>query len=212
MMNFRLIKASLITLLGTEAGSDFRVVGYQEQSKGANETLNSDRLAEVFYSAGEFPKSGGSQNGPTKHNITFDVNLTASKAASMDLAVIENPASLPAQRAAAITAAIEAASEADDSLDEFIDLVYQILMDAEHQELGRPAYTVASRWVDNIRKDRPINRGEYVTITASLQLTCSADEQVTGETGDTIEGIYDTTVDLDGDDVEKTGVIVDNNP
>lgn len=210
MMTFRALKTSIIdNILGPAEAGQFVTIGFQRQAKAAEEVLDSLRTVQVYYSSGDFNKSAGRINGPSQHDITFRIDLAVSKAAEGDLSVINNPESTQPQVEAAILAFQEAADLADQSIDELIEIVYQILMDAENIGLGLADGIVSNRWVDNIQKDNPLPRGEYAVLTASMILTCRVAEAITGIAG-TAANIFDTTVDIDGDDVEKTGVTVDN--
>ena len=209
MMQFRTLKDNIITILGDAAADRFVTVGFQRQSKSADEIKDSDRTVQLYYSGGDFPRGAAGLTGPTKHIITYRIDLAVSKAAEGDLTVINNPVSTPAQIEAALSAFQEASDLADQSADELIEIVYQILMDARNVDLGFDPGTVANRWLTNIEKDNPLPRGDLVVLTASMRLTCSVSEDVLGDSGtDATE--FDTVVDIEGDDVEKTGVFVDN--
>ena len=179
MMNFRTIKQGLIDLLGAEASGRYVTLGYQKQSQRAEELLDSKRNVQVYYASGVFPKSKSSTNGPTQHDITFNIDCMVSKRAEVDLAVLENPAATENDKAIALTALRSAGALADYSLDELFDIIYQVLMDAENLDLGLD-FNIASRWVGRIDKDSPIPAGEYCVLTGILQLECSIDEQVSG--------------------------------
>jgi hypothetical protein len=207
-MNFRTIKASIINdVLGPAEGSNFQTVGFQRQVKSADETLDTLRMVQVYYSSGDFSKRGGRLNGPTQHDVTYRIDLTVSKAAEGDLAVINDPQSSAVAIATALAAFQEASELADDSFDQLVDLVYNILMDARNIDLGLDAGVIANRWIDNVQKDQPVPRGEYVILTGSMFLKLRTAEQVEGDPGLAGETI-DTVIDIDGDDVEKTGVTV----
>lgn len=210
MMNFRVIKDSIIdNVLGPNSTGKFIVVGFQRQNKNAVETLDTSRTVQVFYFSSDFPKNKGRLNGPTQNNITFKVELTASSAAKGDLSVVNNPASTPAQIAVALADFQEASYLADNSFDELVDEVYQILMSGLYLDLGLDKGIASDRWIGNVQKDHPEPRGGYVTITGSMNLTCNTAEQVPGDIG-TAATIFDTTIDIKDDDVEKTGVTVVN--
>jgi hypothetical protein len=207
-MRFRTVKAALVTLLGNAEAGRYRTVGYQRQGDSTDENLDTLRSVRVYYSEGEFPESGGSIVGPTRHNCAFNLEFTVAKSAEMDLTVIDNPASTPAQLAAALVAASTAEHLADDSMDEFFDIIYQIIMDARNVDLGL-AETVGGRWISRVRKGEALARGKHVTLSGLAQMTCNVAEDVLGDTG-TAGGEFDLVTDLEGDDVEKTGVFVDN--
>jgi len=181
-MNFRLIKASVVNLLGAAEGGRYRTIGYQKPGQGESEVKNNDRSVQVYYSSGDFSKSGGGVAGSsTSHEITINFDLTVSKPALVDLSIIQNPASTPAQIQGALAALQEASDLADNSFDELADIIYQEIMDARNVDLGL-ARPVGSRWISGINKDDPLPRGKLVVLTGSMQLTCKIDEQVTGAT------------------------------
>ena len=207
MMNFRTIKEAVIDLLGTAAAGRYRTIGFQEQGKDATEIEDSDRSVEVYYSAGNFPKSKGSLTGPVQHDMTFRVDMSASKASTVDLATLNSDLSTPAQKAAALAARQEAAKLADDSLDELFEIVYQVLMNAENVDLGL-AFPVYNRWANNFQKSDPILRGDLVVLTASIMLDCSIDERLDGDTGTagSVGDVHDVTLDIrDENDVSDEG-------
>jgi hypothetical protein len=182
-MNFRTIKASLISILGAAAAGRYRTIGYQQQGQSADENLSTNRSVQVFYQSGEFDKSGGAISGPVMHDPTFAIQMTVAEAAKADLATINNAGSTPAQIAAALAAMQNAESLADDSMDELIDIIYNVIMDAENVDLGLNAGDVADRWIGSAQKNEPLRRGELVVLTAAMQLTCACDEEVTGDSG-----------------------------
>jgi len=206
-MMFRTVKDSLINnVLGPAEHGRYRTIGYQRQMKAAGEALGDDRMVQVFFHSGDFAKQGGRVNGVTQHDAIFRIELTTASAAEGDLSVINDPNATAAQVAAAMAAFQEAAAVADESIDELFDLIYQVLMDARNIHLGLETKgEVSNRWVQGLQKDNPIPRGEYVVLTGSVQLGCRVAEQILGDEG-VINEDYDITVDIVGDDIEKTGV------
>lgn len=209
MMNFRTIKESLIcNVLGPYENDRFQTIGFQRQTTNADEVLDCNRFVQIYYESGKFPKSSGRLNGPTQHNITFRIDMTVSKQAEGDLSVINNSSSSASEIATALAEFQEASSLADDSMDELYDIVYQIIMDARHIDLGLDKGIVSNRWISEMVKGQPIPRGESVVLTGSMFLTCNTVEIVDGDTG--FEGTEnDITIGIDGDDVQKTGVFVE---
>lgn len=208
MMNFRVIKDAVVSVLGAGAAGKYRVVGYPKRAEAAEENLDTLRSIQVFYSDGEFPKSAGGLSGGVMHDITLGLRLTVAKAASADLSVLQNPVSTPAQFAAALAALQDASKLADDSFDEMADDIYQTIMDARNIDLGLSAGDVADRWIGSIRKNDPIPRGEYAVINGTMELTCSVDEEVPEEAGTPITSI-EIENPIDGDPNDGLGVIVD---
>jgi hypothetical protein len=208
MMKFRELKASLVTLLETNAAGQFRVFSSQTQGKSAEEFTGTNRTIRVYFGSGDFPRSGGSQRGPMKHDLNFNMELIVVESAEVDLAVLENPASTPAEKIAALNAANTAADQADDSWDEFADLVFQIIMDARNQDLGLAQFDVRSRWLQTITKSPVEPMGEYVVLTGTMTMNCNVQEVVTGATpvpGDILSG----DILIKDDNTQQTGVETD---
>lgn len=208
-MNFRKVKISIENILKKAENDRYVTVGFQRQSKSAIETLDKSRLVQVYYSSGEFDKSAGRLNGPVQHDVTFNIDFTVTKAAEGDMSAITNPLATQQEIIDALANFSESSQLVDESVDELINIVYQVLMDAENVDLGMDVGIVSNRWLPRVQKNNPLSQGEYVTITASLQLTCRMVEIVEGDTGIPGGKVHDVTVDIEGDDVEKTGVTVD---
>jgi len=204
-MHFRGIKDSITTLLLAEAAGRYRVRGYPDQGLSAEEVADTDRLVQVSYQRGSFPKSS-SGRGPFDHTMTFRVLLVASKAAEVDLTVLDNPASTPTQIANALAAAEPASAAADDAIDELIDAVFQVIMAADNIDLGYSATSlIGSRWIEDITKNDPYPRGDRVVVSATMDITCRVPEEITGAT---LTSLGDIVVDLQhqGDAVTRAGV------
>jgi len=211
-MNFQTIKANIVSILGTAAAGRYRVVGYQQQGVSADEIVDTSRLVQVFYVAGNFPKSGASLRGPIRHEMTFRVQLMASKAASVDLSVLESSTSTEAEKAAALAATSEAASLADASIDEMFSAVYGVMMDNSDLDLGMDP-PAGSRWVSGFQKNPPHPIGEYVTITGSFDVECVYYETLSGvealnEIG--VATVIDVDIENNDDNATKQGVTVSN--
>ena len=205
-MNFRAIKESLINkILGPSEKDRFRVIGFQRQVKNAKEVLDFERLVQVYYSSSEFSKSGGRFTGPVQHDVTFGIELSASKSTQGDLAILENPSSTNAQRSIALAGIQEASNLVDESMDELLQIVYQILMDARNIDIGFPAGVVSNRWVSRMQKDSPPSRGEFVMLSGLIDFTLRTIEEIEGDKGTVIATEFDVVVDQDDDDVEKAG-------
>jgi len=204
-MAYEIIRDSIRRVLAQNADGEFDVVGYQKRGKGASEVVSKNRLVEVYYNRGDFPKAGGSQNGPYSHNCTFRIDMTAAEPAKGDTATIEDPQSSAAAVAKALAAMKASDLLADKSIDELFGHVYRILMAADHQDFDLPIGFVANRWVDQFNKDEAIERGNYTILTASCLLTCSTEENSEGYTGVQAGDIVDVTVQLETDIPGKAG-------
>lgn len=210
-MNFIIIKESIINILGTAAAGRYRTVGFQNQTKAAEEIRNHKRQVTVYYSQGNFPKSSGRNTGPVQHDITYRVELSVSKSANADLTVLSNPASTPAQITAALAAAQTAAEAADISMDELWSIVYQILMDGRNVDMGLPVGTISNRWLDSFQKNEPRPRGKLVVLTGIVILTLRTVETIPGDPGIPGANIIETTLDIPENIPDIAGVLVDNN-
>jgi hypothetical protein len=216
-MQFEILKQNIIdNVLVPGEGGQYVTIGYQRQRDSA-EVIKQNRQVTVYFSESEMPKSGGQSYGDVKHNVVFKVELAVVTPAKADLSVLNDSSATDAQRATALRQMSEAGVIADAEMDELIRIVYQTLMDARNNQLGmsppedRPRLKqVSSRWIDQISKDTPLPDGEYLMLTASMRLTCSVDETITGIQPVTVPGgaIIDGDIELDGDDVAKQGVKV----
>jgi hypothetical protein len=209
MMMFRTVKTAIANLLDDNSGSLFRVIGHTRQTENADEYLGNDRLVHVYYSEGEFPKNAGRQRGDKVHNLTLNIDLSASAMAKGDISVIDNPAATAIQKAAAIASIKDASEEADRQIDELIEYVWNILMDARNQDIGLEDYDISSRWIDRIQKDTNLKLGDLVVKTANLKYTCRVMETVTGAIGNEPDKVvFDSTNEIG--DTGGAGTVVEN--
>ena len=213
MMNFRVVTAALIKVLGDSALGRFTVTGYQGQGLAASQVRGAKRNAQVYYQAGDFPRSSGrAYYGSSDHHLNLTIGLTVSAAAACNLDVLAAAQSTAQQRSDALSAMQAAEYNADMLMDEFIELVYQIVMDGRNIDLGLPVGSVSDRWIDNVKKGDPLPQGTLVTLTADVTFSCRTVEDVIGDTPVLMaDGV---TVDLlmPGDDVQRTGVTVKFDP
>jgi hypothetical protein len=207
-MNFRNLVSSVATLLVNNAAGRFRVLNFQKQAQSADEVKETNKSVQVYYSGGEFPKAAGSLGGPYSHDITLNVDLMVSMLTKGDLVVFDNPSATPAQVLAAIGNLQKGDAKVQEEMDEFFDDVFQILMDARNFDLGIVDGTMASRWIEEFKKDPILKRGEFAVLTGHCKYTCRMDETVGGDVGVDIETI-DTGFEFDGDATVRSGTIND---
>jgi hypothetical protein len=205
MMNFELLEASIIELLGNAEAGRFRTVGYQKQGQEAFHVKDTDRSVQVYYSEGNYPKSAGSLNGPVMHDMTFNLDLTVSMPAKGDLATLENPNATAPELQAALASLQIAEFLVNQSWNDLAAIVYQILMDARNLDLGLAPIRVANRWVDQPLKDPVLRRGELVVLTGSMKLTARMPEELLGDAGIPFT-VIDTEIEIDGDPIGRAGV------
>lgn len=204
-MNFRQVKANVVSLLSSGAAGRFSVVGFAAQANDQDQLVLPS--VQVYYQKGEFSYGRNpSVVGPFSHELTLRVEIGVAAAASMDLTVIATGDG--ADIIAALAAMKSAAGNADDKLDEAFENVYQIIMDPRNKLLGFTKGTISNVWIGEFVKDNPLPRGEYVILNGSADITCIVSEDVTGDIPEA-GGFIDTCVDIIGDDVERTGVLVE---
>ena len=206
-MKYRDIKNALTDLLDAESAGAFSVVGRQRQNKSA-ETVR-DKLVQVYYTEGQFPKNAGRMRGDKTHDITIDVDLTASASAKGNVGILNSESATPAQKAIALAEVKEASASVDDKIDDMIAAVFGILFDARNEDIGLEPGTLASRWIDRIQKDTLLQHGDLLTKTANFRYTCRVMESVQGDTGVRPDKVvFDTETPVDGE--SSTGVTVEN--
>lgn len=206
-MLFRIYTAALEDMLGAAQGTDFITVGYAARSKDASEYLNNKRTVEVVYKGGIFPKSSSGRGGAIQHQMSWEIVLTVSKAASADLATLNDSNSTAEQLATAIVSCSLSDHAADESMNEFEEIVFQILMSASNRDLGLNI-KVADTFVDSFQKDEPGNIGELTVLRGKFTFSAQGKEEITGDTP--VTGVsVDITMDINNDTVQKTGVYVE---
>ena len=212
MMNFRKIKKSIIdNVLGPAEDGRYRTIGYQKQTTDVEDVKDSDRSVQLFTSSGDIPKNASGLKGPFKHELSYRLELAVSKEAAVDLTVLNDAESTAAERAAVLDTIQEAGDLADESFDELIDILFQVFLDARNIDLGMKVGEATDRWIGQWRKDDPEPTGELVLLTGTMLLTCSTEEEAGGDPGVSGAKEIDVTVDIDGDDVEKTGAKITTN-
>jgi hypothetical protein len=181
-MQFRLIKDAIEAKLVAAAASQYVVVGYPGQTVSAESIKGTLRTVRVYSTGGSFDKGHGSINGPVSHEPTYHIELSVAESSKADLTVLDNVASTEAQKATALLNSVGADKEADDSMDAFIDLVWNVLMDAENKDFGLTG-DVANRWVADWQKGNISRSGQLVMVTSVINLTLRTTEEVTGLSG-----------------------------
>jgi hypothetical protein len=217
-MRFIELKNAIVNdiLAPAEAGR-FITIGYQRQ-RDAAETINLKRQVTVYFSESEIPQSASTAYGKVMHDVVFKVEMAVALPAQVDLSVLNSETATEGEKATALRRLKEAGYLADRELDELIAIVYQILMDARNHQLGlspsedaSKKKLVSNRWVGQIRKDAPDPDGQYLTLTASMRLTCRIEETIPGEDlPDTppAGAVFESDIEINNDPDTKQGVKV----
>ena len=207
MMNFEIIEDSVINnVLGPAEAGRYITIDYQKQTTDLEDVLDNFRTVQVFYSSSDFPKNASALQGPFKHEISYRLELSVSKRAEVNLAPLVDEGSTDEEREKAWKSFKESGAAADKSFNELVRIMFQVIMDARNIDLGLEPGFATDRWIGQVRKDEPEVTGELVALTGTMLLTCSTSEEAGGDPGVTGAHTIDTTVDLEGDDVEKGGV------
>ena len=148
------------------------------------------------------------------HKMNFHIEMNAAKAAEGDISSLE-AANSPSEIAAAIATFQNASALADASWDEMLDHVFQIIMSPEYMDFqleptdeNPDGFLVSSRRITGIKKDSPLSWGEFVMVTGGFDIECKVSENVTGVVGTPMLTVS-TQVDIVDDDIERTGVEVE---
>lgn len=216
IMEFQnLVKSVVENVLGKNERGRFRTVGYQRQDTDAQENLGLDRSVQVFYAGGAFPKSAGRARGTTMHDVTLRLELTVALEPEGDTQTITDENATESEIIAGLKAFQNSSQEADRLLDELWAIVYQILMDANNVNMGllppddQPsAQMVANRWVDGFQKDDPIEQGGAMILTGKALLTARVAEAIIGVEGVTATEGVSTSLGINEDPVQQTGLQV----
>ncbi len=181
MMMYETVKAAIIALLVSKAAGRFRVVGSQVMGANTEEFIGNDRCVRVFNRSKQFPENR-SLNGPYQNDVSVDLQFITSAEAAVNLAVLNDPSSTPAEIIAALNARENASDLADNSYDEFTGLVFSILMDATAQDFGLADYTIDNRWYTGDTKSDTETHGDLQVLTGIGTLKFSVEETVSGAT------------------------------
>ena len=214
MMQFRKTKKNLMTILNQAAKGRFRVVGHQVQVVDSTEILGKKRRVQVFFAEADYPKGESGQASTVQEDAVYRIELAVSAATKVNLAVLNDPTALDAQREAALDAFKSSSELADDSMDEFYDLVWNILMDGRNADLCEEApFKAKNRWIESFRKENPVPQGEYVELTASIQFSCKLVEQPDGDIGVKVsQPAFDITDDVNENNSNNTGSLTGQDP
>lgn len=208
-MQYKIITTAIKRILGDQSGGRYKVVGYKKLTKSQDEFKDNNKSVQVYYSEGSFPKNVGRMRGPKLHDITVNIDLTASAAAKADLSILDSATATATQKAIAIASIQEAADVADDLIDELIDIVWNILEDARNEKLGLSTGSIANRWISSINKDINLERGDLIIKTASIKYGCLVEEECLGDLGNTPDTV-EFNIESTPGDTEGAGVLVEN--
>jgi len=180
-MVFEDLRDGLIATLEANETGRFITVSYKRQGIDAEQIKGALRTIQVFFDAGDYPEKGYVPGNFT-HDVSFGIVYEASAASTMDLAVIENPASTESEIAAAIINGKVAEERVDRAIDEMRRFATQILLDPPNEDFTLPKYTVNNARLTGFKKGSPGKLGKLVTLRATETFTAIIEERTTGST------------------------------
>lgn len=208
-MAFQTIKTALVATLKNDAAGRFRTDPAMPQSMGSSD-IEQIPLVHVFYAGGDFPKSSAPIRGKTIHEAKYNVLLTIASPCYADIATLEEPTSTGPEIIAALSAVQAANEAADTAFDNLVSIVWNILRDPQNEFLGldRATYSIANLWIDSVVKENPLNRGEVVIISGSMNLSIRCVEYPPSATATPGLAIINTLHPT----ADKTGLTLDPAP
>ena len=207
-MKFEELRDSIESLLASNQGSFFQVIGYQKQS-GSAESVKTLSTVQIFYSSGEYHKAKSSYAKVT-HEAVFSIHYTVALPAKGDLSILDDENATAAAKQTALLLVQKGGWLADRAIDELRRVVTQIILDPVNKDLGLNEYEVSNRWLSNFRKSTPIDKGNLVVLTATEDLSATIDETFTGATlTPAVIPVIDLTAEqkfIDNDSVDSPAV------
>lgn len=177
MMEFRLLKDSVINLLGAASQGEYQVKGYEPFPQDAADYRGKNRTVRVLYPGGEF----SNQNSEIyDHEFKLDVEMCVTADAETDLDTLMNGDATQQELALAMASMRDSAEVADRQFDELLDLVFNVLASPANKWLGLEAYRVKSASILDTKKNRLLPFGEHAVLTGKIVFGIIMVEKATG--------------------------------
>ena len=185
-----------VALLVAQADSQFIVIGYERQRKGA-EVDTDPALVQLWVSEWGINWGRSTRNGPKTYDVRIEVQFTIAQPGTLDIDVIRDLNSTPAERTAAILAMVEPAQNASSALFEAGKAVREIFDDARNEFLGLPEYSINDKEYSNYRQDDLPPRGGLGILTAVSFLEFKVSEEQLGDIPNVPPGGVTNDADLE---------------
>ena len=211
-MKFILIKESIIkNVLGPYAEDEFDLIGHLKQTKDA-ENISQKSIIQVFFTRSQIDWGSTKTKGNFIHMATYQIDVTVAVKSEVDIAVINNPESTPAQKIKALDQTLEATAIADNKIDELYALIISIIRDPRNNNLGVDPKIVklANVRPEQFEKNDPLEEGGLVVCTATLILTCRVPECVSGEEGILNNKVMNANLEINKDTHQETELQIDS--
>ena len=170
-----------VSLLADQSDSRIIVVGYQRQKKGA-EVDTDPTLVQLWVSSWGVDWSRSSRNGQKTYNVRIEIQFTIAQPGTLDIAVIQDLNSTPAERTAALLEMVEPAQNASKSMFEASKAVREIFDDARNLYLGLPDYSIEDKAYSDYQQDDLPPRGGLGILTGVSFLEFRVKEEQLGDT------------------------------
>lgn len=186
-MRFELVRDSIITMLGNAQGSDWITIGFPERDQSDDQN-SSKKTAQVYYNGGAFPKGKSSARGPVAHEMEFRIILTVASASIGNIDDLDNAENIE-EYAAAVATFARSEELADRELDDFISKIFSTVMSAQNINLQVPSIDpetgfnvpkISDRWIDDVKKSEPSQKGRFTVIRAAMILKAQIFEEIVG--------------------------------
>jgi len=208
-MNFTEAQTAISTLLGNNAGGQFRVCGYRNEPADAKTVKDTNASVAVYYGKGDFSKANSPPTGPFEHSCTFNIELTISTAAKADLTTLNDDGSTPAERQTALSNIQNTRALADQALNALINVVWNIIFNAEHIGFEETLGKYRDRWVPTIEKQEVGYIGDLIVSQATMHLNLDVQEIADGDLGTALE-VLNLTLNLEDEPTDGQAGIEEN--
>ncbi len=206
---------AVVALLGSQAAERFQVIGYQQQKKPAETTIDNP-LVQCWIDRAEIDWGRSPRNGPKEHEVGIKIQFTVAQPASVDIATLEDSSSTDAQRATALSNLTSPAVETTTALYAAWSAVFEILDDARNLTFGLAAGAISDKSYSNFKQDEFPPRGGPGILTATSMLEFRVKEAQIGEIGVQPDEVVNNAdligvgTDEEEDEVSKAGVLIEN--
>lgn len=180
------VAAQTVALLEEGSMGLFRVLGSRDQTIGADELIGAGKSVYAIAASGAFPPQSAASRGDVEHQFKIILHCIVGATSKNNKAVLVDPTTTMAEKAAAIALTRKASVVADEQLKEVMCSVYGIIMDARNGNLGCDRldvpFTIRNRFISKWHVSDVSYEGEYALMEGILELDVVVKESVGGET------------------------------
>lgn len=210
-MNFTTVRDALKTIITTDAGSDFRVLGYKNEPEASSNVLDTNASVSVYFSEAKVSPSKSAHICEFAWDCIYNIELMIATSAKADLTTLNDSGSTDGERATALSNVENTRLLADEALDSLIEKVFSIIMDGDNLDLGLSVGVARSRFINEVIKLDPLygNYSDLIICKAKMNLYLELTETVSGDEGTEGE-IIDLTLNIDDEPTDgQAGIYED---